>query len=81
MINKRLYDIQNDLAEKNDLAESRPEVVKELRASFDQWWDEVRPLMVNEDATLDTRRSFEEDFNKQKETAGIPDWIAPELGS
>jgi len=79
LINKRLYDIQKDLAEKNDLAKSRPEVVKELRSSFDKWWDEVRPLMVNEDATLETRRSFEEDFNKQKETNGIPAWVAPDL--
>ena len=81
IVNKRLYDIQNDLGEENDVAKEHPEVVEELRAAFDVWWDEVRPMMVNEDATLDTPRSFEEQFEKQKASTGIPDWIKPDLGN
>jgi len=41
---------------------------------YSVWCDEVRPLMVNEDASLETGKSFIEQFNKQKETIGLPKW-------
>ena len=46
---------------------------------YDAWWDEVRPLFVNEDAPLDTGKPFVELFNKQKAACGIPDWKEPNL--
>jgi hypothetical protein len=47
--------------------------------AFDKWWDEVRPLMVNEDASLDTGKPFIELYEKQKASGGIPNWIEPKL--
>ena len=64
LVNKRLFDITTDPGETTDVAEQHPEVVQKLRASFDNWWEEVRPMMVNEDAPLDVPRSFEEQFYK-----------------
>ena len=29
---------------------AHPEVVAKLRAAYDQWWTDVQPLLVNEDA-------------------------------
>jgi arylsulfatase len=43
---------------------------------YSLWWDEVRPMMVNEDASLETVKPFVEQFNKQKETSGIQNWKA-----
>ena len=79
MVNKRLYNIVKDPGEKNDVADKHPEVVADLLKSYDQWWLEVRPLMVNEDAPLDVPKSFDTQYKKQKETMGIPDWVAPTL--
>ncbi|MFZ5829670.1 MAG: sulfatase-like hydrolase/transferase [Planctomycetota bacterium] len=37
-----LYDLAADLAERNDLAAQRPEVVDGLSRRFDEWWSEVQ---------------------------------------
>lgn len=47
--NQHLYDINNDLLQKNDLADKHPEVVKELSAAYEKWWESVQaPLAINE---------------------------------
>ena len=74
-----LYDIEEDPAEKKSIKSKHPEVADEMRKVYDAWWDEVRPLMVNEDASLDTGKPFVEQFNKQKAAGGIPDWTPPEF--
>jgi len=48
--NKELYDLKADPGESRNVIAEHPEVVKALRASYDQWWTEVQPLLVNEDA-------------------------------
>jgi arylsulfatase len=45
-----LFDLSVDPGQKNDVSKKHPEVVKELSAAFDKWWDECLPLMVNEKA-------------------------------
>jgi arylsulfatase A-like enzyme len=45
-----LFDMRGDPGQKNDIAAAHPEIVKTMSASFDQWWNEVRPALVNEDA-------------------------------
>lgn len=42
---KELYDIKNDPGQKDDLASQYPEVVKELRASHEKWWQEISPKL------------------------------------
>jgi arylsulfatase A-like enzyme len=49
--NEELYDLQNDPGESKNVIADHPEVVTQLRAAYDQWWDEVQPLLVNEHVT------------------------------
>ncbi len=48
--NQELYDLENDLGEKKNVMADYPEVAAELRSAYDQWWNEVQALLVNEDA-------------------------------
>lgn len=79
--NKELYDISADPFQKSDVASSYPEVVEKLGKSYDQWWDAVLPLMVNED--LPKLREEEFPFNiryhKQLKERGIPEWAPDAL--
>ncbi|VGO18727.1 arylsulfatase [Pontiella sulfatireligans] len=43
-----LYDLKNDPAERHDLAKEQPEVVQQLTASFEKWWTDVQPNLINE---------------------------------
>jgi arylsulfatase A-like enzyme len=79
LVGKSLYDIDKDPSEKKDVSKQHPEVVAEMMKSYEAWWSEVRPLMVNEDAPLDTGKPFIEMFKKQKANGGIPDWQEPKL--
>jgi arylsulfatase len=74
-----LYNIEKDPGESQNVIDQHPEVTRKMLQAYDAWWDEVRPLLVNEDASLDTGKPFVERFNKQKETSGIPDWKIPVL--
>ncbi|QDU86695.1 Arylsulfatase [Pirellulimonas nuda] len=47
--NKELYDLQSDPGETTNVIADHPEAVAELRAAYDQWWQDVQPLLVNED--------------------------------
>ena len=77
--NRYLYDVENDPCEKKNLFSDNPEVVQQMLAAYDAWWDEVRPLMINEDASLENEAPFIVDYELQKKTSGIPDWVAPQL--
>lgn len=79
LVSGKLYDIENDPGEQKDVSASNPEVKSELEKSFDQFWKRARPLMVNEDASLDVEKPFEAEYLKQKESTGIPNWVAPKL--
>jgi len=46
--NAELYDLKADPGETKNVITEHPEVVAKLRASYDQWWQEVQPLLVNE---------------------------------
>lgn len=74
-----LFDIENDPGETTNVFDQNPDVVKELQADFDEFWANARPLMVNEEASLDVEKPFEANYLKQKEAGGIPNWVAPEL--
>lgn len=72
--NSELYNIDADPGEQNNVATENPEVVQEMLKAYDKWWDQVRPMMVNEDATLDTGKPFIERYERQKKQKGIPLW-------
>lgn len=69
-----LYNIDTDPGEQNNVADENPGIVQKMLKAYEKWWDEVRPLMVNEDASLDTGKPFIEQFEKQKAEKGIPLW-------
>ena len=46
--------------ETNDVAASHPEVVKELDAAYDKWWDSIQPQLVNETAVGPEINPFKE---------------------
>jgi len=48
-----------------------------MLAAYGAWWSEVRPLMINEDASLDKEAPFIIQFESQKKTTDIPDWTPP----
>ena len=77
--NNALYDMQADPGQTTNVIGDHPEVVEQMRAAYDAWWKETRPLMVNENVPMSPTRPFHELYKKQLETTGIPDWKAPAL--
>ncbi|MCM2369801.1 arylsulfatase [Aporhodopirellula aestuarii] len=77
--NSELYDIAADPSETTDVSGDHPEVMDRLRKAYDQWWESVIPMMVNED--LPKVRPEDQPlairYHKQNEEQGIPLW-APE---
>ena len=66
-----MYDLYNDPGESKNVAEEHPEIVEQMKNAYDQWWSEVRSLMVNESALLTKERPFWIDYEKQKKSKGI----------
>jgi arylsulfatase A-like enzyme len=60
-----LYDLTADRGEQRDVARQRPEVVKEMGAIYDRWWEEILPLLENEEATPPAVNPFHELFYRQ----------------
>ena len=77
--NSELYDISKDPYETTNVMDSHPQVVNDLRKSYDQWWEETVPMMVNEDASLSEEQPQTVRFQKQSKAGGIPDWTPPQL--
>lgn len=76
---KALYDMSKDPGQTKNVIDQHPEVAAKMRTAYDQWWKTTRPMMVNEEAPMSPTKPFHELFYQQKEAAGIPKWVAPEL--
>ncbi len=72
-----LHDLKADPGERNNLATERPEVVRELKAAYDRWWEETQPYLVNEDAVGPKVNPFKELYWKQFGGGPGPDDIKP----
>ena len=74
--NSQLHDISADPSETTDVADANPEVVSQFRRSYDEWWQSLSPLMVNEDLPKvePEDQPFAIRYKKQLEEQGIPDW-------
>jgi len=75
----RHYHIDKDPGETTNVIDANPEVAAEMLKAYEGLWKIVRPTMVNEDTTLATGKPFVEQYNKQKATVGIPEWVPPEI--
>ena len=47
-----------------------PAVVKEMKSAYGKFWQEARPLMVNEQAPLPKTRPYHEAYRAQQEDGG-----------
>jgi len=79
LVDKALYDIQKDPGQTTDVAAQNPKMVKAMRAAYDKFWKETRPLMVNEDVPMSPTRPYHVLHAKQLKEGGIPPWKAPKL--
>lgn len=79
MSNTALYDMEEDPGQTMNVIDQHSEVVEEMRAAYDAWWNETLPLMVNEAAPLSPTRPFHELYNKQRDSTRIPAWRPPSL--
>jgi arylsulfatase len=63
----QLFDLKSDPGESTDVSASHADVVQELSAAYDKWWDEITPDLVNEDAwkTAQAVNPFHEEYWKQ----------------
>lgn len=60
----QLFDHQNDPAETTDVSSKYPEMKQEMQKFYNQWWEKMRPRMINEQAAIDF--SNERKKNKKK---------------
>lgn len=74
-----LYDMLADPGQTRNVIEQHPEVVTQMRAAYDQFWKESRPLMVNESAPMSKTRPFFVHYEQQLKNGGIPQWVPPAL--
>ena len=65
MNNRELYDLENDFDQQKNVIADFPDVVAKLRASYDQWWTDVQPLLVNETAVGPKMNPMKELYWKQ----------------
>jgi arylsulfatase len=61
----QLFDFLHDPGEQTNVAATHLAVVERLAAAYDQWWGEMRPLLVNEEAPLPKVNPFKELYWQQ----------------
>ncbi len=74
--NWMLFDLQSDPGETTNIAALFPEIVKQLDAEYDKWWDEVMPMLDNENAAQPAVNPYHEQYWKQYKGAG-PNNVPP----
>ncbi len=50
--NSELYDLVADPGQMRNVINDHPQVVNSLRSAYDQWWNDIQPMLVNEDAPV-----------------------------
>ena len=74
-----LFDMESDPGQTSNILADQPAVAARMRAAYDRYWQEARPLMVNESAPMSPTKPYFVWFDQQKSTVGIPDWKEPLL--
>ncbi len=67
-----LFDLAKDPGEKNDVSADRADIVAQLSAAYDKWWEETLPCLENENAVGPAVNPFKEQYKKQLDGPGIP---------
>ena len=79
LVENNLYDMTKDPSQSTNVSEEYPKVVIAMREAYEKFWNETRPLMVNEDVPMSPTRPFHELYEKQLKAEGIPNWKEPKL--
>jgi arylsulfatase A-like enzyme len=61
----QLFDLRADFAQEHDVLAEHPDVARDLAATFDRWWGEVRGSFVNEAAMGPRINPFQEGYYRQ----------------
>jgi arylsulfatase A-like enzyme len=63
--NAELYDLKADPGETKNVIAEHPEVAATLRATYDQWWTDVQPMLINENVVGPKMNPMKELYWKQ----------------
>lgn len=63
--NEALYDLRTDPGEAVNRIADYPEVLARLRAQYDRWWEDIQPLLVNENVIGPRTNSFKARYWEQ----------------
>ena len=74
-----LFDMLKDPGQRTNIINQHPEVAEKMRAAYNKFWKEARPLMVNESAPMSKTRPFHVWYAEQMKNSGIPQWKVPKL--
>ncbi len=74
-----LFDMEADPAQTRNVIADHPDVAAAMKAAYDQYWKEARPLMVNEEAPMSSTKPYHEWYREQEKSSGIPKWRAPRI--
>ena len=74
-----LFDMLKDPSQQTNIIDQHPEVAAKMRAAYNKFWKEARPLMVNEGVPMSKTRPFHVWHADQLKAGGIPKWKEPEL--
>ncbi len=79
LVGDKLFDMEKDPGQFKDISQQFPEEVKSMKAAYAQFWDEVRPMMINDGVPLVDYKPYHKFYNEQKAATGIPNWVEPAL--
>jgi arylsulfatase len=68
-----LYDMEADPGQGKNVASEHPEQVAKMLEAYGEFWDETRPMMVNEDVPLSKVRPYHVWYEEQMAKGGIPE--------
>lgn len=71
--------MEKDPSQFKDVSKKYPEVVKSMKSTYETFWDEVRPMMINDGAPFAKTKPYHKYYKDQKAAGGIPDWVEPKL--
>lgn len=77
--NTELYDISTDPGQTKNIADTYPDIITQLRKSYDQWWESALPLMVNEGLSKLKNHPLHLRYEAQEKGEGIPNWKPADL--
>ena len=43
-----LYNLESDPSQDREVGADHPEIVQQMASAYEQWWNKLRPLLINE---------------------------------